>query len=274
MIDLLTAIPGIYRDVPNEIYHQRHAGLVSKGALDEFHRSPLHYKAWLTAPDGDTEALLFGRAFHCALLEPERYSAEFASEPDFGDCRFKENKAARDAWRAAHQGATLISADVSIHVAEMVKAVRAHELAGLMIREGEPETTIVWEDPFTGLRCKTRPDYHVKSRRMCVDFKSTLDASAAHFARDVAKYTYHAQDALYRAGFAAVNERIEHFIFVAVEKVPPYAVAIHSLDEDAVARGFSRVRGDIDRLAECIKADTWPGYPPNIQSISLPPWAA
>jgi hypothetical protein len=274
VIDLSVCPPGIYRDVPDDMYHRRRLGLVSKGALVEFERSPLHYRAWLEAPDEDTPALMHGRAFHCALLEPERYVREYTFEPDFGDCRKTANKAARDAWRIENAGLQAIPEDTWGHVAHMVKAVKDHELAGLMIRDGEPEITIAWQDPFTGLRCKTRPDYHVKKRRMCVDVKSTEDASPDQFARSVVKWTYHVQDALYRAGFAAVDEPIDHFVFVAVEKKPPYAVAIHALDEDGVRLGFSRARRAIDGLGECMQSDKWPGYTPTIHTITLPPWAA
>ena len=156
----------------------------------------------------------------------------------------------------------------------LVKAVRAHRLAGRMIRNGEAELTVRWRDADTGLECKCRADYYVPSLRMVADVKSTLDASHDAFRRDVVKYRYHVQDALYRAGFAAADARIEHFAFIAVEKAPPYAVAVYTLDSFGVEKGHIAARLNIERLAECLKTNTWPGYSAEIQELHLPPWAA
>lgn len=265
---------GAHRNVANAIYHARALGIVSKGALDAVDRSPLHYKAWLEGPDEDTEALSFGRAFHCALLEPERFTATYAVEPDFGDCRKTENKAARNAWRDAHAGHEPLTDVADSAIRSMVAAVRSHELASLILRDGEPELTMTWKDSSTGLLCKTRPDYYVAKRRMCVDFKSCNDASEEAFAKDIARYRYHVQDALYRAGCHETGQTVEHFLFVAVEKTAPFAVGVHTLDADAVSRGHMRARSNIERIAECAKTGLFPGYPPHIHTISLPPWAA
>lgn len=90
--------------------------------------SPALLKYRLTNPRPDTPSLRLGRAIHCAVLEPERWSSgayvvepdadkrtregkaerakwlvdlvggDAIARPDFGDLRKKENKAARDAW--------------------------------------------------------------------------------------------------------------------------------------------------------------------------------
>lgn len=272
---LFTNFPlGAHPNVDNATYHQRGLGVVSKGALDAIARSPLHYQAWLTEPDKDTPALAFGRAFHCAILEPERFATEYASEPDFGDCRKKENKAARDAWRESNRAAVWLPADDWEAIEHMVRAVRNHELGRLILRDGDPEVTLTWLDKATGLPCKARPDYLVRSRRMCVDVKTTDDASEEAFARTVAKYRYHVQDALYRDACAQTGEAVEHFLFVAVEKTAPYAVNVHTLDEDAIGRGYTRARIEIELLADCVKRNEFPGYPPHIHTLSLPPWVA
>lgn len=263
---------GIHRNVPAEFYHRRVLGLVSKGALEALDRSPKHYRAWLEEPDGETAALTFGKAFHCALLEPSVFESTYCVAPEFGDCRLKENKAARDEWRKAHVGFTEMPAGEFDMVRRMADSIRSHELGALIMRDGEPELTLTWTDDETGLRCKTRPDYHVKSQRMCVDVKTTMDARDEHFARDAAKYDYPLQDALYRDGFRMVEEPVEHFVFLAVEKIAPFDVAIHTLDRMGVNRGYTRARQRMGRLAECLKTNKWPGYYPTINTIEMPPW--
>lgn len=272
----ILALPhGIHRDVASTTYHERVPGMASKSALDLVRRSPAHLKAWLDGQEDEpTPPLVFGAAFHCATLEPAVFAATYATEPDFGDCRFKENKAERDRWRAANAGKIPLSASDAATIAGMGAALRAHPLASRMIRDGHPELTLRWRDEETGLECRARDDYFVPSLRMAVDLKTTTDASAEEFRRSVAKFGYHRQDAFYRAAHAAVGAPLDHFVFVAVEKTAPYAVAIYALDGDATLRGHESIARDMATLARCFRENDYPGYPVEIQTLTVPPWAA
>lgn len=276
MNSILDLPDGVHRDVLPRLYHDRHKGVVSKSVLDLVRRSPAHYKAWLDRelPEEETPALLFGQAFHCALLEPERFSDEYAAEPDFGDCRLKDNKAARNEWRAVHMESTLLSSDDAATIRGMVASIHRHPLASKMIRDGVSELTLKWTDADTGLTCKSRLDYYVESLGMIVDAKSTLDARWEPFRRDMIKYGYEIQDALYRSAAIELGLKVQHFVFLAVEKSAPFAVATYTLDEAGIASGFSKARAAITELAHSVKTDTWPGYDIGIQTIDWPNWAA
>src|SRR5690606_39705122 len=56
--------------VPAEEYHRRELGVATSGVLRMLRdRTPAHYRAWVDAQDnGDTPALVFGRAYHCRVL--------------------------------------------------------------------------------------------------------------------------------------------------------------------------------------------------------------
>jgi hypothetical protein len=276
MTSILDLPQGMHEGVPHDVYHQRHLGLVSKTSLDLVHRSLAHYQAWVcgAALVEEMPALSFGGAFHCALLEPDLFTTAYAVEPDFGDCRKKENKAARDEWRATHASAQLITTDTESAIQGMIKAVHAHPIASKAVRDGIPELTLRWKDQDTGLQCKTRADYYVKGKRMVVDFKSAQDASEKAFTKAVANYRYHVTDALYRASFSAVGEPIQHYMFVVVEKTPPYAIATYVLDIDAIHAGHNAAVRDMARLATAVQNGEFPGYPVGIVKLELPPWAA
>ncbi|HEU4544301.1 MAG TPA: PD-(D/E)XK nuclease-like domain-containing protein [Jiangellaceae bacterium] len=267
--------PGIHAAVPSESYHRRELGIVSKSALDRVRRSPAHYKSWLDGelPDEDSPALAFGRAFHMALLEPERFASTYVELPRF-DRRTKEGKAAAAAWDAEHAGAEPIRMDDLLCITAMVESVKTHPLAGKMVRDGKPELTLSWKDSGTGLRCKSRLDYYVQDLSMIVDAKTTEDASWEAFRRDVVKYGYHRQDALYRAAALALDLPVQHFVLLAVEKRPPYAVACYTLDAQAIGLGYGSVRRDIETLAECVRTNRFPGYPETIRELDLPPWVS
>lgn len=266
---------GTHPRMPANRYHRRELGVVSKSALDLIERSPLHYRAWVDGelPDEDTPALLFGRAFHAALLEPELFAEEFAEQPDFGDQRTPANKIAKAEWLKEHPAVTTLKSDDWHSIQGMVASVRQHTLGRQLLKEGEPELTVVWEDRETGLKCKCRADYYVPRHELVVDAKSALNASPEQFKRDIAKYRYHVQDALYRDGFSSADKMVRHFVFLAVEKTKPHAVAIYELDSDAIGRGYTAARRNIDTLSECMRTNKWPGYSESIQSLELPPWA-
>lgn len=284
MTSILDLPQGMHEAVPHEVYHQRHLGLASKSALDLVHRSLAHYQSWIcgAAPDEETPALAFGRDFHCALLEPDIFKSTTVVEPAFGDCRKKENKATRDEWRArvgwdedpAKSKVRVIDKSLDESIRGMIKAVYAHPIASKAIRDGLAELTLRWKDQDTGLQCKTRSDYYVRSRKMVVDFKSAIDGSEKAFTKAVANYRYHVTDALYRASFAAIGEPIQHYMFVVVEKTPPYAIATYVLDMDAIQAGHNAASRDMAKLATALQNNEWPGYPVGIVKLELPPWAA
>lgn len=272
----MSVVPvGMTKGVPAEAYHRRELGVVSNSALKLVNRSPAHYKAWIDgrAEDKDSPALAFGRVFHCALLEPDIFAARYVAMPKFGDLRNADNKKAKAAWETEHAGADPITFDDMLTITNMVEAVKAHPLAGQMIRDGEAEMTLGWTDEETGLSCKSRLDYYVRDLAMIVDAKSTEDASWDSFRRDVAKYSYHRQDALYRSAALALELPVQHFALLAVEKSEPHGVAIYTLDSEGIGRGYQAARRDIDTLAHCMKTNRWPGYPETITEIEVPPWA-
>jgi len=263
--------------VPDGVYHERVIGVASKSCLDMVRRAPAVYRAWVAGELDDgtgapPEALAFGRACHCAILEPERFATEYVVAPDFGDCRYKAAKAERDAWRAAHAGRTpLLEADARAF-SRMVAAVTRHPIAGPLLRGGRAELTARWRDPATGLECKARGDYYRADLATLVDVKTTSDAGAESFRRSLASYAYHRQHSFYADGFAEAGAPVENFVFVAIEKRPPHLLAVYSLDEDGVERGRASIRRDLETLADCIERDTWPGLPEHIQILTLPPW--
>lgn len=267
---------GLFEALSASEYHQREIGVASKSALDRLHKTPSKYLAWVKGEidsDDDTEALAFGRAFHCALLEPDVFEQTHIVVPDFGDCRFKEAKANRDAWRRDNAGKVELSPKDERTILGMSRSVRKHPLAGAAIREGKSELTARWIDEETGLRCKARADYYVRDMAMIVDIKTTGDASARAFARSCTEYAYHRQDAFYRDGFIALDAPVDDFVFVAVEKKAPYDVAVHQVNEDGLALGRRSIRDDLATLKQCIERNHFPGYPEQITKLRLLPWA-
>lgn len=277
--NILDLEPGIYVDYPAERYHAKFPGLASKSGLDRVHKSPATYLAWLNgALEQTTDAMGFGKALHCAVLEPNVFARTYVVQPDFGDLRFKENKSSREAWRrdvdyGAPGAPSVITADDMRNIRGMSNSIRDNKYASRMISEGASEVTMRWVDPNTGVQCKGRVDYYVPKMAGSWDVKSCEDARASAFARSIANYRYHVQQAFYSDAFRILGRPLEFFAFIAVEKSPPYLLKVYMIDSDDVADGWEEAQADLAKLALAYETGVFPGYPEGITTIARPEWA-
>src|SRR3954468_3711311 len=113
----------------------------------------------LYLPDAKTEFDL-GVAAHLAVLEPERQE-ESMVVIEAGNYRTARARDARDAARDAGKVPLLLyQFDI---VRAIAGSIRAHPIASQAFRGGEPEITLLWTDPETGI-CQRRRE-HASARR-------------------------------------------------------------------------------------------------------------
>lgn len=251
--------------ISNSDYHADPA--VSASHLKAVMQSPYHYWSRYVDPNRNpvepTAAMKLGSLAHCAILEPEKLLNRY------GVCAPRNTKAGKEQAAAMEaEGIEVVTSSDMALAMGMSAAVQAHPAAAALLKEGKAEQSFWWTDPATGLRCKCRPDWYQGST--IVDIKTTTDASPQAFARSVATFGYHIQAEHYLAG----PHGAERFVFVAVEKTYPHAVAVYELDVEALALGRTMRDNGMDVIAACHAVDVWPGYGDTfIQTISLPKWA-
>lgn len=266
--------PGLHFRYPEALYHTKERGVASYSSLSLVARAPSVYRAWLNGDEAEpTDAMLFGSAFHCAVLEPDRFVRTYAAQPDFGDCRLKGPKANRDAWRESVAGKTILPYEDAVSISGMRAELLAHPLSGRLLAESHAEVTGIAHES-TGLIRKCRADLWHPGMRLLADLKSTQNASAPEFARSCAQWGYHRQQSFYEDVFSDCGQEIDAFLFFVCEKTAPYLCAVYQLDEDAVDRGRAANRRLLNTLADCTQKDEWPGLSDRITRISLPKWAA
>ena len=250
--------------ITNEEYHADPA--ISASHLKAVMQSPYHYWSRYVDPDRrpvePTAAMKLGSLAHCAILEPDELLQRYGVTPDR---RSTAGRAAAEQM-AAEGIEAVTSSDMALALS-MAAAVRNHPAASALLQTGKAEQSFWWDDLSSGLRCKCRPDWYFGST--VVDIKTTTDASPQAFARSVATFAYHVQAAHYLAGLHGA----ERFVFVAIEKTYPHAIAVYELDADALALGRTTRDNALDVIAGCKAADVWPGYSDTVQTLSLPRWA-
>jgi PDDEXK-like domain of unknown function (DUF3799) len=252
----------------NAEYHDR-TDSVSKSMLDKIRKAPACLRAYL---DGDrpepTPAMQFGTAAHTAVLEPEK----LVCAPKC-DKRTKAGKEAAEDFAAEYAGrdVVIVDPDTRDTVRAIADSVWRHPVAARILAQGEPELSAfgIVED----VRCKARPDWWDSKLGVVCDLKTTTDASPSGFARSVANYRYHIQAAFYTDVMAADGFPIESFVFIAVEKTPPYLVGVYVLDTEALDIGREEYQRDLALYRECMEIGIWPGLSERLELITLPRWA-
>lgn len=261
-------VAGVYNDIPAVKYHA--APGISKSALDQSAKSPAHYQAWLKEKPEQTPAMRIGTLAHLATFQPDLYARSVAMAP-IVDRRTKDGKAIWQQFQSENEGRELVTVDEQQMLTALSGAVRRHPLIGKLLNKGDSEVSVFSKDTPTGLVTKCRFDWINPEDGVFLDLKTTEDASPTGFARSIGNFRYHIQDAHYTQ-LGRDHGMDFKFIFVAVEKHPPYAVAIYVLDEATRIQAEAIRRQQLETLASCETFQSWPAYSTEIQTLSLKQW--
>lgn len=262
--------PGLYPDVPATDYHRWPAANQSllKVIRD---KSPAHARQEMLCPAGPTAAMKLGTALHVAVLQPDEFDKHYACAPDVD----RRTRAGKEAWAEfvlEHPEATLLKPDEWQQVVGMRDAVLAHPTAAAVL-QGETELSALWVDSWTGVWCKARLDVLNRTMGAVGDIKTTTDASPRAFRRTIWNLGYHLQAAHYLRGVHALGADADLFAIVAVEKTPPFAVAVYQIEDEALVAGEGELGPLMETYAKCQETGVWPAYDEKAIRITLPPWA-
>jgi exodeoxyribonuclease VIII len=214
-----------------------------------------------------------GRAFHTLVLEPHLFSKQFTVSPNV-DRRTKEGKVIWEDFVANSYGMSVLTEAELEMLQGMRYSIIGHTRANQVLsEEGDAEMTMVFTDEKTGLNLKGRADYITKSG-LIVDVKTAEDASPDGFAKSCLAYAYHIQAQMYLRGYKAITgEDAKGFVFICVEKKPPYAVGVYVLDEQALIAGRIELEDNLALYAKCKETGQWPSYGNDeVTTVSLPYW--
>ena len=270
--------PGFYENVPEEDYHRWKAARQSLLTKLVQGRSPAHLYEELTHPEPSTEAKRIGNALHTRTLQPHLFEQNVVEAPDV-DRRTKAGKATWAAFTQEHEGKTYLKPQPMAHVQAMAAAIEQHPAARSILQSAGPfEGSLVHDFNIPSgvetlhLRCKARIDHYDKELATIVDLKTTEDASQDAFERSMVKWGYHNQAGFYTSLMNAAGLPARHFVFIVVEKSPPYAVAVYKLMQDDIEHGFADLLKPMETLARCFLDDEWPAYSDEITELALPDW--
>lgn len=263
--------PGFY-SISNESYHASEG--VSRSFLWRLlDYSPKHAQAGIE----ETEAMTFGTATHTAILEPERFEKEYVAIP--ADCRVGSGKGQKERLKAFRgdlkaNGQTEIKGEDRASIVAMAESIHKHPVAGpLLSGDGVSELSGYFMDPMYDVLVKVRPDWLRKDNRIIVDLKKTTDARRRKFLTKVEALGYYMQAFLTLYGVTQITGKLHtEFYFVVIEDKPPYELMVYHASEEFIHMGNIDYVKAMRIYSECLKANTWPGYPQEADELDPSPW--
>jgi len=225
------------------------------------------WKHFKTVKVEETEALIFGRAFHCFILENDKFDSLYVVAPEKLDLRKTADKAIWAELEAS--GKTILRHEKFEDMKKMRDSLEAHPMAKKILYRSENEGAYTAE--IDGVLCKCKVD--LINHGFVFDLKTCLDASPEGFRLSVGQRKYHRQAAFYSDILERNGIAVEAFIFVAIEKTAPYNVGVYKMDLPSIDVG----RTDYERLVKKVKfhnenENAFDGYSPNVELITAPNW--
>lgn len=250
---------------------------ISRSELFKIGESPEKFKHYKDNPEPPTQALVFGQLFHALVLQPDTVNERFAVAPNV-DRRTKAGKEALAEFEQTANGKTIVTDDMFNQASEMCEALQRNDFVKKLL-SGKKEIPFFWTDDLTTEPCKCRVDCltEIGDNLVIVDLKTTENADTDSFVRSAVKYGYDFQAAMYGKGVEVNSNKKPIFVFIAIEKKPPYAVNILQADELFVRRGYDLFREYVGIYHDCKSTGNWYGYlgkMNQINNLALPTWLA
>jgi hypothetical protein len=214
--------------------------------------TPAHVKAHRKDPPEATAAMILGTVVHGLIS---------GQTQDFGvltlDGRTKDGKAEKKAMIEANPNAALVKAPEFEQAQKMAESIMKNKQARDLIETGVLEGSFFWRE--FGARFKSRPDVVSDDTGTIADIKTAREAHWDGFVKAVkyGNYDLQAYQQVHGAN-EATDRKIEHFLWIVVEKEPPYPTVVYPFNMTSRTAATWEVHAQ--RLAIAQAADVWPGY--------------
>jgi len=238
----------IYKDIPNEDYH---AGVgISSSYIRRFGQSQLHA---IEHKQESSPNLKFGTASHALIVEgQEAFDKEVRVLTGSPYTKaYKEEKAEYE-----EQGFIVLK-ESEVETIQSMKDNMVYEGNAYLDAKGKiAEASVYWYED--DILCKCRPDMmcpplkepNSDNKIVIVDYKTTISCEPFAFNKSVKKYGYDMQAAWYRRGIQMAGYDVDDFVFIAQEKVHPYASKVFRITKEQMNFGWTMMESYLEDYKE------------------------
>lgn len=281
----------IEQDISDAAYYGN-SDYISASGLKLIKQSPLHFKE---QEKEETEAMVFGSAYHLNILEPEKFDSKYfvLKEKDILEVLISEGAKSPRAtnkykeWYAQQEniaaGRTILDMGTKQIIDAMKERLFKHRYAKHLCTDGIAEKSILTRCTLfddTTVFIKFKPDNINEKKKVIFDLKTTSDASQNGFPRQAGEYDYHIQAALYTDLIEMItgDGLSWQFFFIAQEKKKPFAFNMFEASPQFLGQGRYEYQQLIKLWQWCSNENRWPGYQCFIENkygileLNLPAW--
>lgn len=195
-----------------------------------------HFLEKINNPNLSTDEMKFGSALHDAVLLPETFKDNYGYMPKF-DKRTRTGKEGYDNYIGENPNKIFLSNDDLMKIENMKTILMGNDLVKSIYELCEKEVSMFSLDKL-GIRKKGRADLISVDECLLADLKTTADCSPQAFLKSIINYGYDRQAAYYcDLATEITGKTFDTFIFITIEKTPPFEIAVYSLDKKFLDRG-------------------------------------
>lgn len=284
-------------ELSNQDYHADTEHINGSGLWNLYDRCPAAWR-YKEEEDEQSKALIFGTSSHTALLEPERFDAEYARMPtkeDFGD-NILVTVSDMNSW-AKERGIKGLSGKTKAEVIKIIRStgepVRIYDEERLLAELNAKGRTLLEGDDYDAIM-QMRAVIHANSyyssllagaysevsilgelldeqskvRFDCltrggdiIDYKTSVSAKPDEFFRHAARLGYFMKMTMQHDMFVEAYGHAPRSVNLLVqEKKSPFIPALIRLTDEQLRIGRIQLRSAMEIYKACKKANSWPGY--------------
>lgn len=284
-------------ELSNDQYHADTEHINGSGLWNLYDRCPAAWR-YKDEEDEQSKALVFGTGSHTALLEPERFEAEYARMPtkeDFGE-ELLVTVSDMNSW-AKERGIKGLSGKTKAEVIKIIRStgepVRIYDeerlfaelnAKGRILLEGDDYDAIMQmravihaNSYYSSLLSGAYSEVSIlgqllgepsKVRFDCltrggdiIDYKTAVSAKPDEFFRHAARLGYFMKMAIqHDMFFEAYGHAPRSVNLLVQEKKSPFIPALIRLTDEQLRIGRIQLRSAMEIYKACKKANSWPGY--------------
>lgn len=284
-------------ELSNDQYHADTEHINGSGLWNLYDRCPAAWR-YKDEEDEQSKALVFGTGSHTALLEPERFEAEYARMPtkdDFG-AELLVTVSDMNSW-AKERGIKGLSGKTKAEVIKIIRStgepVRIYDeerlfaelnAKGRILLEGDDYDAIMQmravihaNSYYSSLLSGAYSEVSIlgqllgepsKVRFDCltrggdiIDYKTAVSAKPDEFFRHAARLGYFMKMTMQHDMFVEAYGHAPRSVNLLVqEKKSPFIPALIRLTDEQLRIGRIQLRSAMEIYKACKKANSWPGY--------------
>lgn len=233
-------------------------------------------------PRKESDVFTYGKAVHCYLLEQKKFEETYVVMPEFWGLTQKGERSTSRACKEvkdqilafeenARVNKKLIVTEEELNdIKKIARNVERHSTASELIKHGEPEVTILFKDPITGINLKVRIDFLSFNGAMVTEVKTTMNSRKEYFGGQIFQRGYDIQVAMQMMAVERCFGKLPTLSNILAIEKEKKEIAGYYFNESQIERAWDKLRSALDGIKKCIDTGEWPMRQKQMEEVYEP----